>query len=69
MRVHNKVSFTNSMKMKHLLSVLKGEAKRSVEGIGANGIFYPTALKLLKREFGNPLVVCHLKMKELLEQP
>ena len=69
MRVHNKVSFTNSMEMKHLLSVLKGEAKRSVEGIGANGIFYPTALKLLKREFGNPLVVCHLKMKELLEQP
>ena len=52
-----------------MLSLLKGEAKRAVEGIGAKGVFYPTALKLRKREFGNPLVVCHLKMKELFEQP
>ena len=48
MGVHNKVSFTNSMRMKRLLSVLKGEAKRAVKGIGTNGIFYPIALKLLK---------------------
>ena len=66
-RVHSKVSFTNSMRMERLVSVLKGEAKRAVEGIGTNGIFYTTALKLFKREFGNPLVVCHLKMKELFE--
>ena len=44
------------MRIERLLSVLKGEAKRSIEGIGANGIFYPTALELLKREFGNPVV-------------
>ena len=49
--------------MERLLSVLKGENKRAVEGIGTNGIFDPTALKLLKREFGNPLVVSHLKIK------
>ena len=36
------------MRMKRLLSVLKGEAKRAVKGIGTNGIFYPIALKLLK---------------------
>ena len=48
--------------------MLKG-TERAVEGIVTNGIFYPTALKLLKREFINPLVVCHLKMKELFEQP
>ena len=57
------------MRIERLLSVLKGEAKRSIEGIGANGIFYPTALELLKREFGNPVVACHLKMKELFKQP
>ena len=56
------------MKMERLLSVLKGEAKRAVEGIGTNDIFYPTALKLLKREFDNPPVVCRLKMKEFFEQ-
>ena len=50
--------------MKHFLSVLKEQAKRAVEGIGTSGIFYPTALKLFKREFSNPLVVCHFKMKE-----
>ena len=68
-RVYNKVSFTNTMRMKRLLSVLKGEVKRVVEGLGTNGIFYPTALELLKRESGNPVVVCHLKMKELFDQP
>ena len=41
------------------------EAKKTVEGIGKNGSFYPTALKL----FFNHLVVCHLKMKELTEKP
>ena len=56
------------MRMEHLLRVLKGEPKQAVERIGTNGIFYSTAFKLLKRVFGNPLVVCHLKMKELFEQ-
>ena len=68
-RVYNKVSFTNSMRMERLLRVLKGKAKRAVEWIGTNRIFLPTALKILKREFGNPLTVCHLKMKKLFEQP
>ena len=45
------------MRMECFLSMLKGEAKRAVEVIGTNGIFYPTVLKLLKREFGNPVVV------------
>ena len=40
------------MRMKRLLSALKEEAKRAVEGIGTNGIFYSIALKLLQREFG-----------------
>ena len=46
-----------------------GEAKSwTVKGIGANVIFYPTTLKLRKREF-NPLVVCHLKINKLFKQP
>ena len=49
--------------------MLKGEVKRPVKEIGTNGNFYPIALKLLKREFGSPLAVCHLKMKELFEKP
>ena len=65
MRVYDEVFFTNSMRMERLLIALKGEAKRAVKGIGANDIFYLTTLRLLKREFGNPLVDSHLKMKEL----
>ena len=57
------------MRMERLLIALKGEAKRAVKGIGTNDIFYLTTLKLLKREFGNPLVDNHLKMKELFELP
>ena len=55
--------------MERLLNVLSREAKRAGEGIGTNGIFYPTTLKLLTREFGKPLVLCHLKMKEFFKQP
>ena len=65
MRVYDEVFFTNSMRMERLLIALKGEAKRAVKGIGTNDIFYLTTLRLLKKEFGNPLVDSHLKMKEL----
>ena len=68
-KVHNKVPFTNSMTMERLLSLLKGEAKKTLEGIGTNGIFYPNTLKLIKKELCSPLVLCHLKMKKLFEQP
>ena len=55
--------------MQRLLSVLEGEAKRSVEAIGHNGIFYTTALKSLKRDLDNPVIVSQLKIQFLLEQP
>ena len=55
--------------MERLLSVLDGETKRSVESISISGIFYATALKAVKRDFGNPIVMAHLKMKHLFKQP
>ena len=68
-KIHFKPSFTDSIRMERLLSVLEGEAKRSVESIGISGIFYATELKTLKRDFGNPIVIAHLKMKHLFKQP
>lgn len=62
-RVHNKFFFTNSMQMGGLISVLKGGNKRAVEEIDRNSNFYPPALKLLQREFGNQLFIRHLKKK------
>ena len=68
-RVHNKISFSDSVRMDRLLSVLDGKAKRAVSAIGQDGFFYASALKLLKREFGNPLMVSYLKLKVVLELP
>ena len=64
-----KISFDDNTRIQCLLSVLEGEAKQSVEAIGHNGIFYATALKSLKRDFGNPVIVSHLKIQSLLDQP
>ena len=50
-RVHNKISFRDSVNMDRSLSVLDGEAKRPVSAIEQDGLFYASALKLLKREF------------------
>ena len=63
------VSFNDSMRLERLLSALEGEAKKSVESVGCEGIFYATELKSLKRDFGDPLVVSHLKIKTIFDQP
>ena len=58
-------SFDNNLKMDHLLSVLDGDAKRSIQSIGSSGIFYATALKALKCDYGNPIIVSHLRVKSI----
>jgi len=68
-RVHLKSTFSDDIRMERLLSCLQGEAANAVESIGSSGMFYATALKTLKRDFGNPAVVAHLKLKSLLEKP
>ncbi|XP_066921098.1 uncharacterized protein [Clytia hemisphaerica] len=68
-RVHFKLSFTDNDRIERLLSVLTGEARKGVECIGTSGIFYATALKSLKRDFGNATVVTHAKLKLLLDKP
>ena len=67
-RVRMKKTFSDSLRMERLLSVLDGDAKRVVSAIGRNGLFYATALKALKREFGNPCTVSFLKLKAVLGQ-
>ena len=68
-RVHDKRSFTDDIRMERLLSVLDGEAKRTVTTIGRSGLFYATAMKTLKSNFGNPMVVSFLKLKSVLDLP
>ena len=49
--------------MERLISVLDGDAKRAAAAVGHSGLFYASALKLFKQDFGNPLVV------SVLDQP
>ena len=44
-----------------LISVLNREEKPVIAAIASNGIFHPTALKTVKKNFGDPLLVVHLK--------
>ena len=51
-----------------LFNLSDGEAKTMVQFIGKSGIFYPTVLKCLKRDYLNPTVVSYLKLKKLCNQ-
>ena len=55
--------------MERLISVLDGDEKRAVAAVAHSGLFYASALKLLKQDFGNPLVVSYKKVKRVLDQP
>ena len=55
--------------MERLCSVLYVEVKRVIKIIGTTGRFYATALKTLKRDFGNPLLISHARLKFLFDQP
>ncbi|XP_057308267.1 uncharacterized protein LOC130646140 [Hydractinia symbiolongicarpus] len=68
-RVHEKTSFNDKIRMERLSSVLDEEAKKAINSVGTRRIFYATTLKTLKRNFGNAIVVSHLKLSTLLELP
>ena len=66
-RVH--MSFTDSIRMERLISVLDGEPKKCINAFGTNGMFYASALKSLKKQFGNPYLVLYHKLKILFNLP
>ena len=63
-----KLTFDDNLRMERLCSVLYGEAKRVIETIGNTGCFYAIALKTLRLDFGNPLLISHAKLKSF-DQP
>ena len=68
-RVHCKSSFDDNIRMTCLVSVLDGEAKKAIEAVGTCGLFYASALKTLRREFGNTLLVSHLRLNSMFNKP
>ena len=55
--------------MEWLIYVHDREAKRVVTLVGQSEIFYVSALKTLKLNFGDPVVVSYLKLKTVLDLP
>ena len=49
--------------------MLDGEAQRVIAAVGSNDIFYATAPKTLKKDFGDPLLLAHLKLKAVFDRP
>lgn len=47
---------------------LQGEVKGEIASIRPSSMFYAAALKTLKREYGIPLLLTHLKLKKLFDQ-
>ena len=68
-RAHCKSSFEDNIRITYLLSILHGEAKKAIEAVRTCGLFYASALKTLKREFGNTLLVSHLRLKSMFNKP
>ena len=66
---HTKVTFTDNIRMARLITLLDGDAKKAVQSIGSNGLFYASALKSLKSNFGNPLLVATFRVKTFFDKP
>ena len=67
--VNSKVTFTDNIRMMRLISLLDGDAKKAVQSIGSNRFFYASALKSLKSNFGNQLLIATFRMKTLFDKP
>ena len=68
-RVHCRSSFDDSMRMTYLISAVDSEAKRAIEAVSTSGSFYASAVKMLRCEFGNTLLVAHLHLKSIFDKP
>ena len=59
----------DNLRMDRLLSLPDREVKRSNQSVRSSGVFYATAFKTLKLDFGNPVIVAHLRIKSLFKFP
>ena len=67
-RVHCTYLFDDNNRTTYLLGALDSEAKKAIEAVGTRGLFYANSLKTLKREFGNTLLVAHLRLKSMFHK-
>lgn len=57
-------NFKNFIRMRRLITICDGEAKRAVTSTGKRGVFRASSLKTLKGNLGNPVAVSYMKLKK-----
>ena len=65
--VHDNAGLTNTERLVHLQSCLKGEAREAVRGLLCNGSLYGEALRELERQFGNPRHVVRANLRTVFD--
>ena len=68
-RIHCESSFDDNIRMTYLLSRFDSEAEKAIEAVETCVLFYASALKTLKKEFWNTLLVAHLHLKSVFNEP
>ena len=69
MHIHCNLHSTTTSEWLTSLVYLDSEAKKAIEAVKTCGLFYVSALKTLKKEFGNTLIVAHLCLKSMFNKP
>ena len=55
----------DSVKMRHLKTLLTGKARSAISGMGYSGQFYGAAWSILERKFGRPHVIIDAQLESL----
>ena len=65
--VHEKRHLSDNVRMMQLKMHLTGNAEKCISGLGSAGLMYPSALKLLKEQFGQPSVIARAWIDSLIK--
>lgn len=63
--VHDNASLSPTLKLAHLLSVLKGKARDALDGLEVTDKNYPVAITILKQRFSNVRIVCQEHIRHI----
>lgn len=69
LHIHDKKYLNNDIKMLQLKMHVSGNAERAVAGLGSGGVMYPTALKLLKEQFGDRGQIARAIISKIVKGP
>lgn len=67
--IHNDVELTNIQKHQYLIGVLKGEARKVIEGFTISDENYENAWELLKSTYDNEMMLIETHLEELMKFP